>query len=159
MGFFERALRPPLAVLENQERLISGAFRGVYFHNILVASLLQKGWFLKPTNIAITLCFVMSFSAPLAASGDGATGHDLLEANHEAQTSFLQISMSMAVVVASQTRPDIAECIGRWYPADASIRKERHIEMLDNVKKNPSHNPTVIVLATIQKHCGTFKRG
>lgn len=106
--------------------------------------------------IAITLCLVTGFSSE-ARDVKGDTGHEILEWSPKSQRSFLATSMNMAGAIATQARPDIAKCIGEWYPADADIREKRHMEMIETMKKFPEYHPSAIVLFTVQEACGEFK--
>ena len=65
----------------------------------------------------------------------------------------------MTGIVATQSRKDIARCIDDWYSGDQTVQNERHQLVIDTIQDNPSYNPQAVILAILQKQCGSFGGG
>lgn len=82
------------------------------------------------------------------------TTADFLKWNPNQQESFLQIAISMTGVIASQSKPDIAQCLDQWYFVDDETRRQRNQEILDMMPEFDTFAPTVVVLAIVNDVCG-----
>ena len=65
----------------------------------------------------------------------------------------------MTGIVATQSRTDIARCIDDWYSGDEAVQNRRHQFVIDTVRDHPSYNPQAVILAILQKQCGSFRGG
>ena len=63
----------------------------------------------------------------------------------------------MTGIVASQGRKDISRCIDNWYSGEVEIQKQRRGFILDTIRNNPTYHPQGVILAVLQKQCGSFK--
>lgn len=86
------------------------------------------------------------------------TGEQFLKWKRESQDSLIQISITMTGIVATQGRKDISRCIDDWYTNDKAIQQQRHGYILDIIKENPSYHPQAVILAVLQKRCGSFEK-
>ena len=86
------------------------------------------------------------------------TGEQFLKWSKGSQTSFIETSITMVAIVATQGRQDIAACIDGWYPLEESQKQLRHEEILTTIRRYPDNHPQGIILAVLQKHCGSFKK-
>ena len=110
----------------------------------------------KSISIAIlsTILFVVY---PLKSNADGFTGTEFLTWDRAAQDNYLQTSITMAGVIATQTRPNVASCIDDWYFAGDAVRKQRNDAIRKTIQDNPGYHPSGVLLAVLQKECGSFK--
>lgn len=74
------------------------------------------------------------------------------------QLSYIANNVSMTKIIASQTSPQIAECLDTWYSTSQQTRSQRQSEIIIAMKELPNYAPQVIVLAVIEKACGKFER-
>lgn len=72
------------------------------------------------------------------------------------QDSFFAVSILTAGVIATQIRPDFADCIGNWYSQNEDRQSVRHSQMLKLMEEFPDYIPSGIVIAVLQKECGDF---
>ena len=99
-------------------------------------------------------------AGPLAAQpadSQGFTGNEFLQWSRDSQEAFVANSISMIGIVASQSREDIALCIDYWYPQDRAIRDQRRKFLIDQISRFPDYHPQAVILAQIQKECGSFR--
>ena len=86
------------------------------------------------------------------------TGEMFLQWERGNQDTFIQVSVTMVGIVASQGRNDIAECIDTWYGGpDVERRMRRHNFIMKTIRENPEFHPQATILAILQKQCGSFK--
>lgn len=103
------------------------------------------------TTIAFSSLFYMQ-----AYAQEGFTGEDFLAWESSAQTGFVQTSVSMAGIIASQIKPDIARCIDGWYFANDEALDQRNTEIITLIDENARFHPSAVILAAIQRECGAF---
>ena len=68
----------------------------------------------------------------------------------------MQTSVSMAGVIAAQTKPEIARCIDGWYFVNDDAVDQRNAEIIGLISENAGFHPSAVILAAIQRECGTF---
>ena len=68
----------------------------------------------------------------------------------------MQTSISMAGVIASQTRPETARCIDTWYYENEATKRTRHEEILQTMPDYAEFTPHAFLLAYLESVCGTF---
>ena len=105
--------------------------------------------------IAIKIAVSALFCIPAYAE-TAFTGEDFLGWDQSAQTGFVQTSVSMAGIIASQTKPEIARCIDGWYFASDAVLDQRNSEIIALIGENAGFHPSAVILAAIQRECGTF---
>lgn len=109
------------------------------------------------TTKTLAIASVFFLFSSIAKGENDTQNSSILNWDYQSQKSFLITSISMAVAIASQARPDIAECIGKWYTNKQDVREMRYRELLSTIEEYPAHNPTAVVLWVIQNKCGTYK--
>ncbi|MEM8651530.1 MAG: hypothetical protein AAGF54_13435 [Pseudomonadota bacterium] len=62
----------------------------------------------------------------------------------------------MATTIASQTRPEIAQCLNDWYYANADLAEQRNSEIVEVMPQYSNYHPSTVVLAYIEGVCGKF---
>ena len=93
----------------------------------------------------------ISLAAPAQA---GTTTADFLKWEREAQESFLQISISMAGVIASQINQETAICMDEWYFGDKDLQQQRHAEILKIMPDYTTYDPHAVLMAYLESVCG-----
>lgn len=110
---------------------------------------------LKSAVRASVIVMFLICSIPLYAK-EGFTAEKFLQFTKAAQASYFQTSVTMAGVIATQTRKDLARCIDEWYFGDAQTIQKRNTSMRALMKKYPKHHPSGIIAAAIERACGSF---
>ena len=111
--------------------------------------------FLKSAIRASIIAYILTWSIPLYAK-EGFTAEKFLQFNKAEQASYFQISVTMAGVIVTQIRKDLARCIDDWYFESSETIQKRNASMLGLMKKYPTHHPSGIIAAAIKKACGPF---
>lgn len=93
----------------------------------------------------------LALSAPSFA--DGLTAADVLNWPTDSQGFFLSTAVGMAGVIATQNDPAKAECLDEWYFADRSSANQ---EILAAMRRFPTYHPNGVLMAVIEKRCGSF---
>ena len=96
-------------------------------------------------------CILLSF--PQVSVAEEFTGADLLSKSVETQINFIQASVTMAAVMATQHDPEWTKCLNEWYFKDADKRNSFILETIADYK---DFHPSGTILATLQKNCGAF---
>ena len=84
----------------------------------------------------------------------GTTTSDFLKWERKSQEAFLQNSITMAGVIAAQSKPKISKCIDEWYFQSTDLRQRRHDEILMFMPKLKDYSPSAVVLAILNNVCG-----
>lgn len=63
----------------------------------------------------------------------------------------------MAGMMASQTRPNAAECIDKWYLGAPSLQSERNDFVKSKIAKNAEFHPAAVIVVILRDVCGPFK--
>ena len=87
---------------------------------------------------------------------NGFTGADFATWEMRAQDSFIQTSITMAGVVATQTKPEVARCLDDWYRPDTELKDRRNDEVRTIIMGNPTYHPSGVIMAVLVKACGSF---
>ncbi|MEM7211420.1 MAG: hypothetical protein AAF479_05900 [Pseudomonadota bacterium] len=90
---------------------------------------------------------------PQLSWANGFTGSKFGELEPAQQRIFMQDAMMMAVVVLTQTRPQVARCVNDWY-FKGEKRSERNAEIRSYISKHETVHPAGVVMAVIVKVCG-----
>jgi len=107
----------------------------------------------KRLCLASIIPIIFGFCMPVYAE-DGFTSADFLEQPAESRSSYIRVSLMMANMIAIENDQEQADCIEGWYDSDRSGR-ERFIYGV--MEKYPSYHPIGIIMAVIEKQCGSFK--
>ncbi len=110
---------------------------------------------MKKSGVAASFFAIFAMSC-LPSHAEETTVREFLTWERQAQDSFFTTSILTAAVIATQIRPNFAECIGNWYSLTDEGNAKRHQEMLNVMGKYPDLIPSGIVIAVLQKECGNF---
>ncbi|MEM1009622.1 MAG: hypothetical protein AAGJ35_11520 [Myxococcota bacterium] len=104
-------------------------------------------------KIAILAFGVLLYAAPNPALA-GTTTEDFLKWERKSQDAFFQNSITMAGVIAAQSKPKVSKCIDEWYFESTEIKQQRHQEILDFMPNLKSYSPSTVILAILNDVCG-----
>lgn len=96
----------------------------------------------------------MALGAAAQAQADEFTGHVFNTWSDEAKTSFVEISVTMAAMVAGQTNPTVGRCYSDWYFDDSGTQNARRAEILTAINGFPDYHPSATLLAVLGRNCG-----
>lgn len=107
----------------------------------------------KHLAIAILSTMVCSFGASIghAKTFDSRT---FLGFPPSAQSNYIGTSAFTAAVIAAQNLPSQSRCIDDWI---SKSKPGGYLSVIKAMKKYPGDHPAGIILAVIQKACGSFK--
>lgn len=108
----------------------------------------------RKTLALASLCIIVCTRAGIAEADDKFTSAEFLKWAAESQKSYIFTSVVMAGVIAGQNRQEQAKCIDRWMgdnePAGFPSVK-------DAMTRFPEHHPTGVIVAVLEKACGSVK--
>lgn len=87
------------------------------------------------------------------AEDDVFKAEDFLTWERENQEYYFQVSIGMASLIAARNEKSQGDCIDNWFFKN---RTEASDEILTVMRQYPENHPAGLVLAVLQKHCGTF---
>lgn len=88
---------------------------------------------------------------PQETRADGFTSADVLRWSKSGQDSYLDISLTMTSVIASQLDSGKSVCIDRWHQNE---RQSGYEKTLQNMRENPTYHPQAVILWLVQHECG-----
>jgi len=94
---------------------------------------------------------------PQSATAEGFTGEQFLKWPDESKHSMIDTSVIMTAIIATRNRQDISRCIDDWYSGDKAIQRKQRNKIIKTIRENPSYHPQGVVLAVLEKQCGSFK--
>lgn len=89
----------------------------------------------------------------VALADDGFKSSKFLTYPADSQKSYINTSVLMATLIAAQNSKDHANCIGSW---SGRFVSEGYQPVLEAMRRFPDHPPTGVILAVLQKACGSF---
>jgi hypothetical protein len=72
----------------------------------------------------------------------------------DSQKSYIVTSVVMAGVIAGQNKPDQSKCIGQWMTDNEGAGFP---SVKDAMARFPDHHPTGVIVAVLEKVCGSVK--
>ena len=105
-------------------------------------------------NIMCSVLLILAFSA--GAHAEKFTAADFLAWSEASQNSYIQTSITMAAFVGAQNPGERAKCLGDWYLDNPTTQARRNAELRTALRKFPTYHPTSVILAVIEKACGSF---
>lgn len=72
------------------------------------------------------------------------------------QDAYIQVSVTMAALIAGQMDTQMGACIDEWYTAQGDVRTERNSEMRAKISEFPDYHVSAVILALVQQACGEF---
>lgn len=107
---------------------------------------------MKQSVLAVAMAIAVSgWFYPQNSSAAGFTGADFLEWPVGNQTQYLQVSITMSGVMASQKNLAWAKCVDNWH---ARENKDGYRAVISSIRKFPGYHPQTIVLGSLNKACG-----
>lgn len=82
------------------------------------------------------------------------TVEEFLAWERKVQDGFIEISISMLGTIATQVKPDMADCIDDWYFREPSKKVEKHSEILNVMQDFQEFDPTAFLLGYAESLCG-----
>lgn len=104
--------------------------------------------------IYCAMVFLLAAVPRSAEAKDGFTAADFLKWPQDSRRSYVQNALMMANMIAVENNRGQADCISNWYFSDRP-RKDAFIDSV--MQKYPTHHPMGVILAVIEKQCGSFK--
>ena len=97
---------------------------------------------------------MISIACPNLVYADSFKSSEFLTWNKDSQEFYFRTAIGMAGLIASQNDQHQARCILDWY-----FTKERTARdaILSAMQQYPDYHPRGVILAVLQKACGTFK--
>jgi len=93
----------------------------------------------------------------IQAYAEDLTSEHVLAWKPASQEAYIQTSVTMAAIIASQNDTAKSSCIDSWYFQSEEKRDAADRELKGNLARYPKSHPGAIVLATIVKKCGVMK--
>ncbi len=94
----------------------------------------------------VIACFPQQLSAEIFKSAE------FLKWDRESQDYYIRTSVGMASLVSAQSDKTHAKCLDDWYTAE----KTANDLVLTAMERFPEFHPRGVILAVMQKQCGTF---
>lgn len=118
----------------------------------------------KSAKATLTKAFSVMMLSACIVSGLNSSAHagtttaDFLKWEKKSQEAFMQNSISMAGVIASQINPEISKCLDKLYFKSENTAKERNQDILSLMPKYAEFRPQAFIMAYIEDICGRFDR-
>ena len=113
-----------------------------------LARRIDPTWRISVSVLALCLVFA-SFSAK--ANNVFQSGQ-FLDWKTQNQDAYIETSVGMASLIAAQSDKAQAKCIDDWYYVDEARANDA---VRDVIRANPQFHPRGVILAVVQKQCGT----
>lgn len=94
---------------------------------------------------------------PQEIHAQGFTGEDFATWEQVSQDSYIQSSIMMAGVIATQIKPDLSTCIDDWYFASDTSKGAVNREIRGLISQYATYHPSGVILAALQQECGAFE--
>lgn len=87
---------------------------------------------------------------PQISSAQGFDGSKLLLWDQKNQNSYIQVSVTMAGVIASQVDRTMARCIDDWHGRQEA---NGYRQIRESIGKSPTYHPQGVILLALRKAC------
>ncbi|NJM35019.1 MAG: hypothetical protein HC850_10285 [Rhodomicrobium sp.] len=84
---------------------------------------------------------------------DSFKSSQFLSFSQEGQASYISTSVGMTGLIAARNDKKHADCIDQWYFSDMNHGNQ---EIIAAMRKYPDYHPQAVIIAVLQKFCGTF---
>lgn len=95
---------------------------------------------------------------PQVLLAEGFTGEDFGNWEQPAQDSYIQISITMATIIAAQAEGGTSQCLDTWYTAGTQTASRRNDAIRASIAQYPDFHPSGVILAVLQKECGEIAK-
>ncbi|MEM6890150.1 MAG: hypothetical protein AAF636_18745 [Pseudomonadota bacterium] len=87
------------------------------------------------------------------------TASDVLKWGQEAQNSYFNTSVGMIAILAARTgeHGHVADCLNDWYWTDDGNDPKKNDLFREVMSTLGTYHPQAVILAVVEKHCGSFK--
>ena len=99
---------------------------------------------------------VMATTYPQISIATTFKSSDFLNWSAKNRSWYMEVSVTMAASIASQNVKGQSRCIYDWYFKDGKASVQRENQILKTMRTNPKYHPHAVILAVLQKACGTF---
>lgn len=104
---------------------------------------------------AFFVCLMVCFSSPAAQAAGGFTNKDLLEFPKSERDAFITGAMlSTAHTLYIFHSKKMGQCFSDWFLRQPN---NRIAEIEEDMRKNPNHTPSTVLLALPQLECGRLR--
>lgn len=94
---------------------------------------------------------------PQISSAEEFTSATFLTWSRTNQDWYLETTIATAIVIATQNSGKQVACLNDWYYKDAATKAARNDHIRGVMAQYPDHYPVGILIAVLQKACGSFK--
>lgn len=143
-------------IIENPENaILSGIIVYVYGNSKERVPFIHKGFLMHIVRkMLFSAVFSMMAVMPsVTFAKDGFTGSEFLTWKHESQLGYIETAIGMAGLIATQNDTQQSSCIDGWYYSDKPGKSKI---ITDFMRNNPDYHPRGVILAILQKQCGSF---
>ena len=109
----------------------------------------------KAFNMSGFVVFLAISSTSVQAQ-NGFKSSDFLKYASSERENYITIAAGMAGVIATQNNAQQAKCVNGWI---AQNRSTGYADVIQTMQKYPSYHPHGVIIAVLQKACGSFKYG
>jgi len=104
--------------------------------------------------VAAILAGSISLFYPQISAAQQLRGAEILNWPSDSQGFYFRTSVAMAGLIAARNNKKQAGCVDRWYFSD---RAKSDAAIVKAMRKNSDFHPQAIILAMLQKACGSFR--
>ena len=105
------------------------------------------------TRLIASICFAFAAFVPQISYAEIFKSSDFLTWKSDSQAFYIETSIGMASLLAAQNDKAHAKCLEDWYYEDEEAGNRL---VLETMRKFPEYHPRGVILAVIQKRCGSF---
>lgn len=111
------------------------------------------------TALIANAALMLAASFPQAVSAEDFTAADVLEWSEGSQNTYFETSVGMIAILASRTgtHNEIADCMNTWYWTEDGVDGTKNQLIRQVMGELPDYHPQAVILAVVEKHCGTFE--
>ena len=103
--------------------------------------------------VVLSFLAMLSSMYPQEIHAEGLIANELLNWTPQNQRFYIQTSITMAGVIASQSDKEKARCIDGWHQRQS---EQQYASVVDAFRQYPAYHPQGVILAFVQKACGTM---
>ncbi len=100
--------------------------------------------------LALVVCILATSTS---VNAETFKNSEFLKWNRETQEFYIDTSIGMAGLIAAQNDKVIQECADKWYLSD---KPKTISDIISAMRKFPKFHPRAVILAVMEKHCGSF---
>lgn len=109
--------------------------------------------FIPAPRLAATAILVATLIYPQVSIAEMFTSEEFLTWSREGQGHYFRTAIGMAGLIARQNDEAQGDCIDNWYFND---QDRAHDRITSVMRQYPSYHPRGVILAMIEKACGSM---